>query len=95
MIMSKVLTYSRLSFDRFMNTMSYTIGQGFLDNFCLELEGNLAAELGIDGTKGEALCRRYATDRPQDNRARELCQERIKFLEAAITRLERLYSVMT
>ncbi len=64
MVFSKVLAYSHISLGRFIDTASYTIGWQFLDKFCIELERKLAVELGIDGSKGEALYRRYATDRP-------------------------------
>ena len=59
----------------------------------LELERKLAVKLGLDGSKGYALCLRYATDRPQDKHARKLCLERIEFLEAAIARIEGLCPV--
>lgn len=93
MVMSNVLAYFCISVGRFVDNMSSSIGRQFLDNFCAELERKLAVKLGLDGSKGYALCLRYAMDRPQDKHARKLCLERIEFLEAAIARIEGLCPV--
>lgn len=94
MVMSTVLAYFSVSLARFVDNMSSTIGQEFLHRFCRELERKLAVELGMDGGKGDALCRRHATDRPRDTAARIRSLERIAFLEGTIARIDGICSVL-